>query len=183
MYYSNKNTPGVTQRVVEREAKGKANKWENSWVQNPGAEDMQAMEVGVVPQSCAVAVFGDLVGSCQPGDSVVVEGLAFQRAVDESGALLRFARKMGNRPVWKGTLKGKRQLEKGPAKEKVGWLKGGEAPEGGRQKQVCGQNEKGRCCKKGVAPSSFPSKQPQNWEPFKRNSRKGVSAKWVCCIH
>ncbi|CAJ1381467.1 unnamed protein product [Effrenium voratum] len=42
-------------------------------------DDMQAMEVGVVPQSCAVAVFGDLVGSCQPGDSVVVEGLAFQR--------------------------------------------------------------------------------------------------------
>eukprot|EP00913_Durusdinium_trenchii_P010342 g9698.t1 len=38
-------------------------------------DDMQAMGVGVVPQSCAVTVFGDLVGVAQPGDSVVVEGV------------------------------------------------------------------------------------------------------------
>lgn len=42
-------------------------------------DDMQAMGVGVVPQSCAVTVFGDLVGVAQPGDAVMVEGLVFQR--------------------------------------------------------------------------------------------------------
>ncbi|CAK9092190.1 unnamed protein product [Durusdinium trenchii] len=42
-------------------------------------DDMQAMGVGVVPQSCAVTVFGDLVGVAQPGDSVVVEGVVCQR--------------------------------------------------------------------------------------------------------
>lgn len=51
-------------------------------------DDMQAVGVGVVPQSCAVTVFGDLVGVAQPGDSVMVEGVVFQR--------------------WKSTWQGKR---------------------------------------------------------------------------
>jgi len=42
-------------------------------------DDMQALEVGVVPQSCAIVVFGDMVGVAQPGDSVLVEGIVFQR--------------------------------------------------------------------------------------------------------
>ena len=42
-------------------------------------DDMQALEVGVVPQSCAVTVFGDMVGVAQPGDSVTVEGIVYQR--------------------------------------------------------------------------------------------------------
>jgi len=42
-------------------------------------DDMQALDVGVVPQSCAVTVFGDMVGVAQPGDSVTVEGIVYQR--------------------------------------------------------------------------------------------------------
>ena len=34
----------------------------------------QAVSVGVVPQSCAVTLFGALVAAAQPGDAVMVEG-------------------------------------------------------------------------------------------------------------
>lgn len=42
-------------------------------------DEMQSMDVGVVPQSIAVALFGDLVGSAQPGDAVAIEGIVQQR--------------------------------------------------------------------------------------------------------
>ncbi|CAE8599265.1 unnamed protein product, partial [Polarella glacialis] len=42
-------------------------------------DDMQALDVGVVPTSISVALFGDLVGLVQPGDSVTVEGVVYQR--------------------------------------------------------------------------------------------------------
>ena len=37
------------------------------------------MSVGVVPQSCAVTLFGALVASAQPGDAVMVEGEGLRR--------------------------------------------------------------------------------------------------------
>jgi len=44
-------------------------------VQDP----MQALGAGVIPQSVCVSLFGDLVGQVQPGDSVSVEGVVWQR--------------------------------------------------------------------------------------------------------
>eukprot|EP00405_Crypthecodinium_cohnii_P046375 CAMPEP_0206586516 /NCGR_PEP_ID=MMETSP0325_2-20121206/37070_1 /ASSEMBLY_ACC=CAM_ASM_000347 /TAXON_ID=2866 /ORGANISM="Crypthecodinium cohnii, Strain Seligo" /LENGTH=880 /DNA_ID=CAMNT_0054094291 /DNA_START=9 /DNA_END=2652 /DNA_ORIENTATION=+ len=42
-------------------------------------DQMQALDAGVVPQSIAVPLFGDLVASVQPGDTVLVEGVVYQR--------------------------------------------------------------------------------------------------------
>eukprot|EP00930_Biecheleria_cincta_P040518 TRINITY_DN27757_c0_g1_i1.p1 TRINITY_DN27757_c0_g1~~TRINITY_DN27757_c0_g1_i1.p1 ORF type:complete len:1152 (+),score=227.96 TRINITY_DN27757_c0_g1_i1:25-3480(+) len=42
-------------------------------------DELHALDAGAVPQSVAVTLFGDLVGSVQPGDSVVVEGVVYQR--------------------------------------------------------------------------------------------------------
>lgn len=40
---------------------------------------MTALSAGVVPQSIAVVLFGDLISKIQPGDSVSVEGIVWQR--------------------------------------------------------------------------------------------------------
>lgn len=40
---------------------------------------MEALTVGVIPQSVAVVFFGDLVGKVQPGDSLLVEGVVWPR--------------------------------------------------------------------------------------------------------
>eukprot|EP00747_Dinoflagellata_sp_TGD_P182023 gnl/TRDRNA2_/TRDRNA2_36085_c0_seq1.p1 gnl/TRDRNA2_/TRDRNA2_36085_c0~~gnl/TRDRNA2_/TRDRNA2_36085_c0_seq1.p1 ORF type:complete len:877 (-),score=175.69 gnl/TRDRNA2_/TRDRNA2_36085_c0_seq1:231-2834(-) len=42
-------------------------------------DQMQSLRVGVVPHSISAVLFGDLVGRIQPGDTVCVEGVVWQR--------------------------------------------------------------------------------------------------------